>query len=118
MKQALHQRNVQPSIELTARLALDADQFEATASVQGSGCFARGLDSCEHCVETAARGNIEEFGEQERADSLAGSITTDIDRVFDAGAVGRPLAVGRQRGEPHDLAAGGEVLGDDRRKRS
>jgi len=110
----LHDGNVEPLVELAADLALDADQFEAARPVQGDRGIACGGDPGEHRMEPRNRRNSQQLDEDELADSPTVAVATHVDRVLDAGAVGGPLLVRRQRPEADDVAAFvGRIDGND-----
>ena len=66
VQQTLHERHVEPPVELAAGLAFDADERETAACVQCSGRRAGRLDPGEDCVEPAALGDVEQFSQQQR----------------------------------------------------
>ena len=104
-------------VELAADLALDADQLEA-AAIGGARSRRRSLavDAGEHGVEAATpRRRRAARSSEQLADALAVAVAADVDRVLDAGAVGGPLLVRRQRPEADDVAV---LVGRDRRRRS
>lgn len=82
--------------------------------------LARGLDTCEHGVEPAALGDVEQLGQQQAPDALPAPVAPDVDAVLHAGAIGSPFLVGRQGAETDHLgtALGVEILGDDGRERT
>ena len=101
-------------VELAADLALDADQLEAARPVQGDRGLACRRDPGEHGVEPETRGDPQQLVDDQLADALAVAVAAHVDRVLDAGAIGGPLLVRRQRAEADDVAA---FVGPDRWQR-
>ena len=103
-------------LNLRPTCALDADQLEAALGVQRARRGARRLDAGDHRVEAGGawrprRGGTAAACPRRRPSS----VPVDVHRVLDRRAVGRPVLVRRQRGEP-DHAPGAAGDGDDGRE--
>jgi hypothetical protein len=79
VQEALHERHVEPSVELASGLVLHADEAEPAPTVQGSRCFAPGFDPSKDGVEPAGLGDVEQMLEEQAADARAGAIAADLD---------------------------------------
>lgn len=98
----MEQGHVVPAAELSTDLALDADELEAMAFVEGDTGLLRPDDAGENGVEPVEFGRFDQPAEQIGADAGALVVPSDVDGVLHRCPVAGAVAIKAEAGETHD----------------